>query len=128
MRSRKAIIGKNILLIILSMQMLNYSFVLPYVVALTSSKQVHTASKDAILAHALDDLFHLGNLDNTGQDEIPLDAEDLGIEKKADTFIIHNLKKEYSLLGDLHLEFILYNNKAASIYQPELVTPPPKLA
>lgn len=108
--------------------MLNYSFVLPYVVAHTSSIKVHTATKDAILAHALDDLFHLGNLDNTGPDEIPLDAEDLGFEKKADTFGIHNLKKEYLLIGVLHLEFILYNNKAASIYQPELVTPPPKLA
>ena len=128
MRSINTIKWKSILLFILSIQMLNYSFVLPYMVAHTSNTKVHTASKDAILAHALDDLFHLGNLDNTGQDEIPLDTEDLGVEKNAETFVIHNFKKEYFLFGILNLEFILYNNKAASIYQPELITPPPKLA
>jgi hypothetical protein len=128
MKGMRAMKWKNILLIILSLQMLNYSFVLPYVVAHTSAKEIHTASKDAVLAHALDDLFHLGNLDNTGQDEIPLDAEDLGVEKNVETYAIPNLKKEYLLLGILHLQFILYNNKAASIYQPELITPPPKLA
>ncbi len=110
------------------MQMLNYSFVLPYMVAFTSNTKVHTASKEAILAHAIDDLFHLGNLDNTGQDETPLDTEDLGVEKSLESFVIHSLKKEYLLFGVLNLEFILYNNKAASIYQPELITPPPQLA
>ena len=128
MRSIKTIKWKCIPVIILSIQMLNYSFVLPYMVALNSNAKIHTASKDAILAHALDDLFHLGNLDSTGQDETPLDTEDLGVEKSLETFVIHNLKKEYFLFGVLNLEFILYNNKAASIYQPELTTPPPQMA
>ena len=128
MKSIKAIKWAKIVIILLSMQMFNYSFVLPFVVAHTSFKTHQKATDDAVLAHALEDLFHLKNPGNSEQEETPLDPDDIGVEKKVEILAIQSLKKEHLFLGNLHLQFMLYNNMAASIYQPELITPPPKLA
>ncbi len=118
----------KIILIILSLQLLNYSFVLPYVVSYASSDGVSTTKNDAIVAHALEDLFHLGNQGNNGQDETPLDSDDLSVEKEVELHVFHQVKKEYLILGNLNLQYVLYNKIAASIHQPELNTPPPKTA
>ena len=128
MKSIREIKWAKIVIIILSIQMFNYSFVLPFVVAHTSFKMRQKATNDAVLTHALEDLFHLRNPGNSGQEETPLDSDDSGVEKKVEILAIQSLKKEYLFLGILHLQFIIYNNIAASIYQPELITPPPKLA
>jgi hypothetical protein len=116
------------ILIILSLQMLNYSFVLPYAVTYLSFKTNNEFSNDKIVAKALEDLFHLGNSSQSGQEETPLDSDDLGVESKVETIAIQDFNKEYFILNNLNKQFILYNKLAISIYHPEFITPPPKLA
>lgn len=118
----------KIILIILSLQMLNFSFVLPYAVSHYSFKSNKNLTNDKVLTKALVDLFHLGNSSESGQEETSTDSDDLGVESKVETLAIQGFNKEYLIFSNLNSQFIIYNKLATSIYHPEFITPPPKLA
>ena len=128
MRQNKHINWAKVLLIIVSIQLLNYSIILPAMVSFATSATLNTPKNDKILAHTLEDLFHLGSQCNNGQVDIPSESEELSGEKNFELYAIPFLKKEYSTANNLSLQFVLYNNTAASLHEPELNTPPPKMA
>jgi hypothetical protein len=96
----------KMILMALCMQMLSNAIVLPYLDATTS----------------------MTKLVSTNQEETPVESEDGEIEKSKSIDAIEIVKKEpvYPNLKGLHV--IPLDNSAASLYQPELNTPPPKTA
>lgn len=96
----------KMILMILCMQMLSNGIVLPYLDATTS----------------------MTKLVSTNQEDVPIESEDSEIEKSPSIDAIEIAKKDpvHPNLNGLHI--IPLDNTAASLYQPELHTPPPKQA
>jgi len=128
MASFKDIKWAKLVIMLLSMVILNHSIVLPFIVSYSASSKFEISKNDAIIAHTLEDLFHLENEQSTEQEELPGESEEFGIEKNTEVLTFFNQKKEQLVAANLSLQFILYNNIAASLHQPELNTPPPKMA
>lgn len=118
----------KVLIIIVSIQLLNYNIILPSMVSFASSASLSVPKNDEIIAHTLEDLFHFGSNSKNGQEDAPTESEELTGEKSFELFAVSYLKKEYLKASTLSLQFVLYNNAAASLHQPELNTPPPKMA
>jgi len=116
----------KMLLIILCMQMLSNSIVLPYLFA--TAPTVNTAQKNNLTAHTLQNMLHIGDASNQDQEDTPLESEDSEIEKKMSVDAVDVTKREILYTTIRGLDFIPLDNSAASLYQPELNTPPPKIA
>ena len=114
------------ILVVLCMQMLSNSIVLPYLFATAPS--VNAAQKYNLTAHTLQNMLHIGDASNQDQEDAPLESEDGEIEKKMSVDAVEVTKREilYTTISGLHV--IPLDNSAASLYQPELNTPPPKTA
>lgn len=128
MKQSKHIKWAKVLLLVLGIQLLNYSIIMPSFASFIASTALNTPKNDNLLAHTLEDLFHLGSQTNNGQENGPSGTEELTGEKNFDLFEISYPKKESLKANNLSLQFVLYNNTAASLHQPELNTPPPKMA
>ncbi len=96
----------KMVLIILCMQMLSNGVVLPYLDAATS----------------------ITKLVSTNQEEAPTESEDNGIEKSTSIDAIEIAKKDPVYPNTKGLKIVPLDNITASLYQPELHTPPPKQA
>jgi hypothetical protein len=96
----------KMILMILCMQMLSNGIVLPYLDATTS----------------------MTKLVSTNQEEAPVESEDSDIEKSPSIDAIEIAKKDPVHPNLNGLNIIHLDNTAASLYQPELHTPPPKQA
>ena len=116
----------KMILIILCMQMLSNSIVLPYLFAVAPT--VNATQKNNLTAQNLQNMLHIGDASNQDQEDAPLESEDGEIEKKMSVDAVELTKREilYTTIRGLHV--IPLDNSAASLYQPELNTPPPKTA
>ena len=91
---------------VLCMQMLSNGIILPY----------------------LDATPTMTKLVSTNQEETPVESEDGEIEKSTSIDAIEIVKKDPLYPNLIGLQIIPLDNTAASLYQPELHTPPPKNA
>ena len=94
------------ILMVLCMQMLSNGIVLPYLGATIS----------------------ITKLVSTNQEDAPVESEDNGIEKSTSIDAIEIAKKDSVYPNTKELKIVPLDNTAASLYQPELHTPPPKHA
>ena len=128
MKQSKLIKWAKVLMIIVSIQLLNYNIILPSMVSFASSASLSVPKNEEIQAHTLEDLLHLGSDSNNSQADAPSEPEELTGEKSFELFAVSYLKKEFLKASSLSIQFVLYNNTAASLHKPELNTPPPKMA
>lgn len=91
---------------VLCMQMISNGIVLPYLDAATS----------------------ITKLVSTNQEETPTESEDNGIEKSTSIDAIEIAKKDPVYPNSKVVKIVPLDNTAASLYKPELHTPPPKQA
>jgi hypothetical protein len=96
----------KMILMVLCMQMLSNGIVLPYLGATIS----------------------ITKLVSTNQEDAPVESEDNGIEKSTSIDAIEIAKKDSVYPNTKELKIVPLDNTAASLYQPELHTPPPKQA
>ncbi len=118
----------KLVLILLSIQMLNVSIMLPYMVSYISSYTVHSLKNEGILTHVFEDIFDLENQSSNVQKDIPIESDSLSIEKDTVVIALLHYKKEDLFTNNLGIRYTLFDKSAASLHNPELNTPPPKLA
>jgi hypothetical protein len=118
----------KLVLILLSIQMLNVSIMLPYMVSYISSYTVQSLKKEGILTHVFEDIFDLENQSSNVQKDIPIESDNLNIEKDTEAIALLHHKKEGLFKNNSGIRYILFDKSAASLHKPELNTPPPKLA
>ena len=116
----------KMILIILCIQMLSNNILLPYLFA--TAPTVNTAQKNNLTAYTLQNMLHIGDASNQDQEDAPIESEDNGIEKSTSIDAIEIAKKDPVYPNTKGLKIIPLDNTAASLYQPELHTPPPKTA
>ncbi len=128
MEEKKNKIWAKWLLILLSMQILNSGISFPYYFSFASSSFLDTAKNDADLSDVLSDFFDLEKQNSNSQKEVPIDFDQLSIEEETEQVDLLNFKRDSHFVYFFRPGYILYDKTAASLYQPELNTPPPKWA
>jgi len=127
MKGKKNKIWAKLVLLLLSMQILNSGISFPYYFSFASSF-VDTAKHGADLSDVLNEFFDLEKQNSNSQKEVPIDFDHLSIEEETEQVDLLNFKRDSHFVYFIRPGYILYDKTAASLYQPELNTPPPKWA
>lgn len=118
----------KITIFIVSLQVLGSSMVLPYIISSNTISYSTDNKNSRLLTETLEDLFHIPDNYNDENDSIPVDSDENNLDKDLKIDAIEITKKDPVYPNLKELQIIPLDNTAASLYQPELHTPPPKQA